>query len=422
MYIKKYSQFLLDKAKDQPDAPLRLRVKWNSQIVSFALGFRVDVSKWNQETQRCKISTTHGAKKIPASVINKEVGRFADAVDLVFASFESSGKVPTAEEFRVAFNRELGRQSHVVAAGDSFFEVFDRFVGEMGQRNGWSKATHTKFGAIRMHLLAFDPGLSFAKLSDQSLHGFVQYQHGVPLRNTTISKNVAFVRWFLRWAANNGFYSGKSHETFRPKLKGVDGNSKEVIHLSWPELMGLLSFEFPEDRQSLSRVRDVFCFCCFTGLRYSDAAKLRRSDVRDGFIMVVTQKTADSLKIELNKYSRAILSKYADFPFPDDLALPVVSNAKMNEHLKEMGEVAGLSDPTRVVYFMGSERHEEVFPKFELLTTHCGRRTFVVNALTLGIPAEVIMRFTGHSDFKAMKPYMKIVDSLKAQEMAKFDR
>lgn len=75
----------------------------------------------------------------------------------------------------------------------------------------------------------------------------------------------------------------------------------------------------------------------------------------------------------------------------------------------------------RVVYFQGEMRKEKILPKYALLTTHVARRTFVVTALLLGIPAEVIMRWTGHSDFDAMKPYVKIVDELKVQSMSKFD-
>ena len=62
----------------------------------------------------------------------------------------------------------------------------------------------------------------------------------------------------------------------------------------------------------------------------------------------------------------------------------------------------------------------ETVPKWKAVTTHCARRTFVVNSLRLGIPAEVIMKWTGHSDFTAMKPYVAIVDELKKENMAKY--
>ena len=137
--------------------------------------------------------------------------------------------------------------------------------------------------------------------------------------------------------------------------------------------------------------------------------------------MYVTKKTVDALKIDLNKHSRAILDKYANTKFPGDRALPVISNEKMNAHLKDLGKLCGIEEMTRIVYFQGNQRFEEVLPKWQLLTTHVARRTFVVTALQLGIPAEVIMRWTGHSRYEAMKPYIAIVDELKRISMSKFD-
>lgn len=165
----------------------------------------------------------------------------------------------------------------------------------------------------------------------------------------------------------------------------------------------------------------MFLFCCFTGLRYSDVAKLTHADVKEGFIDIVTKKTVDGIRIELNKHSQAILDKYKGKEYKGDKVFPVISNQRMNEYLKELCEICGIDTPTKVVYFLGNERIEETYPKFALVSTHCGRRTFVVNALRLGIPAEVIIRWTGHADYKSMKPYIKIVDELKKSEMSKFD-
>ena len=423
MKVKHTYQFLLDKERGKPDAKLRLRVKWshNRSIVSFSVGYRVDVDKWSVETQRCKNNTTHGKNKVPANIINREIQRFEQTVEDVFEQLEKLNEMPSIDSFRDRFSKVIGREKKEDAEL-SFFDVFDEFTETMGSANSWTAATFTKFRAIKAHLLAFDGKLSFEKLSEQAMHLFIQYQLGVPLRNTTIAKNIAFVKWFLRWAHARGYYTGNIHETFKAKLKGIDGNSKEVIHLTWDELQYLYHYSIPDGKQCLARVRDVFCFCCFTSLRYSDVAKLRRSDVKENYISVVTQKTADRLKIELNDYSREILAKYAGHSFENDMALPVISNPKMNEYLKALGDLVGLNEPQRIVYFIGSTRHEEVRPKCSLLTTHCGRRTFIVNALYLGIPAEVVMKWTGHSDYKAMKPYVKIVDALKEQEMSKFNR
>lgn len=429
MNIKRKYLFFPDKEGTEetgykPDAKLRLRIRYNKNtVVNFNVGHRVELSKWVNEAQRCKTGTTHGKKKVSATEINNEIQRLEVLADNVFKTFEVKGHTPTADEYRNAFNEANGKDvgaSTIDKLG--FFETFDLFTQEVGRQNGWTKATYTKFGAIRLHLYTFNPDLSIDTLSENDMQGFIDYMmRTAGLRNTTIAKNVGFVRWFLRWAFSKGFYLGNIHLTWRPRLKGTDGNQKEVIHLTWDELIHLYNLELPDNKQYLARVRDVFCFQCFTSLRYSDVAKLSRSDIRDTYISIVTQKTVDGLKIELNKYSKAILDKYKDIHFHNDKALPVISNVKMNEYLKELGEIAEINEPQRIVYFMGNQRYEEVYPKYSLLTTHCGRRTFIVNALYLGIPAEVVMRWTGHSDYKAMKPYIKIVDTLKEQEMNKFN-
>ena len=64
---------------------------------------------------------------------------------------------------------------------------------------------------------------------------------------------------------------------------------------------------------------------------------------------------------------------------------------------------------------------ETVLPKYELITFHASRRTFITHAARLGIPAEVIMKFSGHHSLEMLKPYLQIVDELKKKEMAKFD-
>jgi len=409
-------QFLLDKEKNKPDAKLRFRIKWNGNIVAFNVGYRVDVAKWSPETQRCKVSTTHGKKKIQANVINKEITRFEQAAEDVFAYSEKHKIVPTADEFRTAFNKIIRPETKGKTTPKTFFTLFDDFVQEVGKRNAWSEKTYMKFQNIRNHLQIFNPNLT-AEITDDDLQNFVDYQLSIPLRNSTIQKNISFTKWVLRWASTKGLYTGAAHENFKPKFKTVE--SKEIIYLTWDELINLYNFKFKQDY--LERVRDVFCFCCFTGLRYSDVYKLKRTDIFDEYITVVTQKTADTLKIELNNYSKAILNKYEDYNFPNEKALPVISNQKMNNYLKEMGQVIGLNTPVRLVHFVGNKRVERVFKKWELLTTHCGRRTFVVNALALGIPAEVIIKWTGHADYSAMKPYIKIVDELKSKEMNKFN-
>ena len=280
-------------------------------------------------------------------------------------------------------------------------------------------ATYEKFAAVKSHLTKFDPDLSFESLDESRLTQYVQFleeQEG--LRNTSILKQIAYLKWFLRWCSKKGYCMNNAYEDFNPKLKSTP---KKVIFLTWEELSKLREYPIPATKQYLERVRDVFLFQCFTGLRYSDVFNLRRGDVKENHIEVTTVKTADGLVIELNNYSRAILDKYRQVAFEGDKVLPVVSNQKMNDYLKELSKLAGIDESVRETYYKGNERIDLITPKYELMSTHAGRRTFICNALSLGIPAQVVMKWTGHSDYKAMKPYIDIADDIKANAMDKFN-
>lgn len=437
MYIKRNSIFLIDREPDKPDGKLRYRIKWDSHTVAFNVGFRVEFDKWSRETQRCNNNTTHGKKKISAAVINREINRFEQLADEVFRSYESAGSVPTADEFRAAFNSLNGKAP---VREKTLFTLYDEFTAEMGSANQWTRATYQKFATLKNHLAAFAPQLTFEQLDEAGLHDFVGYlRDTLNMRNSTIGKQLGFLKWFLRWADNKGYNSERAFLTYSPKLKCAE---RKVVFLDWEELMTVNNYVIPSNGTvvtltdpsgkeyekivsnagTLAKVRDVFCFCCFTSLRYSDVANLRRSDVFDDHISITTVKTADSIRIELNDYSRELLARYADQTFPRNLALPVISNQKMNDYLKELTELCGINKPMTVTYYKGNRRIDEVYPKYALIGTHCGRRTFICNALMLGIPPQIVMKWTGHSDYKSMKPYIDIADKAKKDAMQAFNK
>ena len=143
--------------------------------------------------------------------------------------------------------------------------------------------------------------------------------------------------------------------------------------------------------------------------------------MKESTIEITTVKTSDSLIIELNKFSKDLLTKYEDFSLSENKAFPVITNQKMNDYLKELAELAEIDEPIRQTYYKGNQRIDEVLPKYSLLGTHAGRRTFICNALSLGISPQVVMKWTGHSDYKAMKPYIDIADETKINAMEKFN-
>ena len=428
MNIKRNIIFTLEKRKKQghpivENVPIRMRVIYNGNRVEFTTGYRIDVAKWDESKQRVRLGCTNKLKQ-SSSEINSDLLCYYTEMQNTFKEFEVQNIIPTPAQLKFAFNRLHDTTSSEDAETASLplklLDVFDEFTKECGMQNGWSSATYEKFAAVKTHLIKFDSEQRFETLDESRLTQYVNYlESSAGLRNTSILKQIAYLKWFLRWCRKKGYCSNNEFEDFNPKLKSTP---KKVIFLTWDELTRLREYAIPATKQYLERVRDVFLFQCFTSLRYSDVCNLRRSDIKENHIEVTTVKTADSLVIELNDHSRAILEKYKGVAFEGDKVLPVVSNQKMNDYLKELSKLAGLDEPIRETYYKGSERIDLVTPKYELMSTHAGRRTFICNALALGIPAQVVMKWTGHSDYKAMKPYIDIADDIKANAMDKFNR
>ena len=431
MNIKRNIIFALESRKKDgvpivENVPIRMRVNFASQRIEFTTGYRIDVAKWDVDKQRVKNGCTNKLKQ-SASEINAALLGYYTELQEIFKRFEVAEIVPSPAEVKEAFNNRHGQNEKIeLASADTsnvpsnFYEAFDDFVRVCGRQNDWTHSTFEKFAAVKNHLKNFRSELSFDFFDEEGLTEYVQYLREVrEMRNSTIGKQLSFLKWFLRWSFKQGMHSNNAYDTFKPKLKDTQ---KKIIFLTWEELNKLREFKIPPTKQALERVRDVFLFQCFTGLRYSDVFNLRRSDIKGDHIEVTTVKTSDSLIIELNDHSKAILEKYKDVEFENDKALPVITNQKMNDYLKELAELAEINEPVRQTYYKGNERIDEVTPKYALLGTHAGRRTFICNALALGIPPQVVMKWTGHSDYKAMKPYIDIADDIKASAMSKFNQ
>jgi len=431
MNIKRNIVFSLESRKKNgvpivENVPIRMRVVYKGQRVEFTTGYRIDVAKWDADKQRVKNGCTNKLKQ-SASEINADLLKYYTDIQEIFKEFEVQDVIPTPEQLKDTFNErhkqyepEAEPEKEEIPQSVIFEKAFKQFIRECGSQNSWGNATYEKFNAVKNHLSDFDKNLSFEALTESKLMNYVNYlRSSLNMRNTTIDKQISYLKWFLRWSTKKGYNTNREFEDFKPKLKST---KKKVIFLTWKELNQLRNCEIPETKKYLERVRDVFLFSCFTGLRHSDIYNLRKSDIKENHIEITTIKTADSLIIDLNNHSKSILDKYKDAHFENDKALPVISNQKMNDYLKELAEIAEIDEPVREVYYKGNERVEEVTPKYALLGTHAGRRTFICNALSLGIPPQVVMKWTGHSDYKAMKPYIDIADDIRANAMDKFNQ
>ena len=407
--------FVLHAKAGQPDVKyLECRLKWDGsrQIVALSMGYRVDPDKWIPEAQRCRANSFHGPSKTPASEINSEVERYAAAAREVFAGLDSPSRDEVSRRMRAKLGRHDGKEIPKIVP------AFRIFVAEQSVLCGWAPSTVTRMNVVGRHLEDYGKMKTFGDVTKARLAGYLEFlRDDLGMSDVTAHRQIGYLKWFLRWAADDkGWLQLPDWRAFRPKFKP---SAKPVIYLTWGELMQVWNFHDPE-RPWLDGVRDIFCFCAFTSLRFSDAQALRWTDVGPDAITVTTQKTRDALTIELNKWSREILSRY-DRPDAPMRVFPQMTNQVANRAVKTICQACGIDTPVRVTTFKGGERKDVVRKKYELVGTHAARRTFVVNALQMGINATTVMQWTGHSDYNSMKPYIAVVDAARAEAMKGFD-
>lgn len=168
-----------------------------------------------------------------------------------------------------------------------------------------------------------------------------------------------------------------------------------IIALTQQELQSITDKQFTTDR--LKYVQDIFLFCCYTGLSYIDVKQLKQTQVEIGvdnelWIILQRQKTGTPTRLPIQPLAIKIMKKYENHPKCkiEGNVLPVFSNQKTNEYLKEMASICGI--------------HKN-------LTFHIARHTFATTVtLSNGVPIETVSKMLGHRSITQTQHYAKIQD------------
>ena len=154
----------------------------------------------------------------------------------------------------------------------------------------------------------------------------------------------------------------------------------------------------------LERIRDIFVFCCFTGLAFVDVSQLTAEDlIKDAqgnmWIRKMRQKTKEMCNIPLLDILLEILRKYAEHPAcqKKNRLLPVPCNQKMNSYLKEIADLCLIN---------------------KTLTTHVARHSYATSVcLANGVSIENVAKMLGHSNIKMTQHYARVLDSSILRDM-----
>jgi len=262
-------------------------------------------------------------------------------------------------------------------------------VRHITTRNHIERFINHKYGLVDYFLKDVDPEFF------DSLHTYFLID-----RDCNNNTSVKYIRNFakiIRLAIRNEWIHGNPMRNLKLKIEPVD-----KPFLNQAELAGIQALKTNIDR--LDQVRDIFLFCCYTGLAYVDVNSLNTRNLEYGsdgttWIKIRRSKTGKAANIPLLPPALQIILKYENHPIckTKGVLLPVLSNQKMNAYLKEIADLCGID---------------------KILTTHVARHTFATTVtLANNISIESVSKMLGHSDLRMTQQYARILDQSIAAEM-----
>jgi len=419
-------RFELRKDKKNKDgrAPIRIIYQIEGNRRYYPTGEKTFEENWDDKDQECVYyKIDRNGKKAKGKLMEVDVKKLNDRLTDLRRDIEKIEDRFQANETSYtpdAVIKELYSLKNPVAKKDATSKELFAFIDEYILANSKKrvKGSLSVYKSLKSHLQDFEKTthkkVTFDKIDYKFFESFENYLMGLKkiivlkdedgnrlersvskLNNITIAKQLSTLKTFLSYARKRKIEVSTEYQTYK-----IERDTElEVVALTRHEFERLYSIPLKE---SWDQVRDVFCFSCVTGLRYSDLKKLTRENIKGNWIYIKVKKTKKQLKIPLNPYSRNILEKYKNELRP----LPVISNQRSNEHLEKICKYAGLNEMIPVDRMYGAELVSEKYPKYQLIRMHAGRKTFATLSLEKGMGAQTVMALGGWKDFKSFRRYV----------------
>jgi site-specific recombinase XerD len=219
--------------------------------------------------------------------------------------------------------------------------------------------------------------------------------------SNTVNKGVKTFKEFLNWLLSKNYIQNNDFKMYKPKTKNKD---TDIFVLSETEINYIADYQISDKK--MCAIRDLFIFSCFTGQRYSDVAKFSLENVVEVnnklYWKLKQKKTSNNVMIPLNTKVIDIVKKYRN-------GLPIqISLDKYNDNIKKLAKMLNFVEPVTLNKLVGTKSVQVTKPKYELFSSHLGRRSFITYQLAKGtISSEVIMSVTGHKSYNEFKKYQK---------------
>lgn len=378
-------------------APLFCRITYYKQRKQFFTGIFINPKNWDNKNQKIK------PPEQDHKTYNSTVSLIKQRVNQAFLLLQMQEENFNVEDVYDHYKGKTKKKNiGIVLHYNDYLKKYQKLIGiEI------KEATYDKFSYIQNDLKDFIKS-KYQKndilLKDLDYSFVVEFEYYLKTekfqKQVTINKALQRFKKVVKTAVVEKLIDSNPFVEHKPKRVITN-----IVYLTTEELEKLEKHTFSQIR--LEQVRDLFVFCCYTGLAYNEMSILAEKHIGNGFdgklwIKMIRQKTQKEISIPLLSKSANIIGKYNENR-EDDYLLPKISNQKFNSYLKEISEIVGID---------------------KNLTHHIARKTFATTVLLYNdVPIEIVSELLGHSKISiTQEHYAKVVNTKVSEHMIKLGK
>ena len=373
--------------------PIYLRITISGKRAEVSTARECEPLRWNSSAGRAT-----GTREAALS-LNVYLDTLQQKVYEAHRQLLEQGKEATAKQVKAAYLGKDEKASTIVEVLEAHNCKTEALLGSeysLATLKGYKTSLHhiqaflqQKFGVKDLDLKAVD--YSFVSDYDFYLRSICKCSNNSTLKYIKLLKKV------IRECLHQDLLVKDPFLHYKGKVKQL-----ERVYLTEEELKKIAAKPMVTER--LSQVRDIFLFCCLTGLAYTDVQQLTKENVMKGmdgevWLSIQRQKTGTPTRLPLLPAAKQLLDKYRQHPqcVYKNRLLPVLSNQKTNAYLKEIMDVCAIQ---------------------KAVTFHTARHTFATTVTLMnGVPLESVSKMLGHTSIKTTQHYAKVLDLKLSQDM-----
>lgn len=291
--------------------------------------------------------------------------------------------------------KELGRDTNdqKIFADD----IYDVYLEEKKNLSNVTLGTLKKYKSLKSKFDQYEDHINQRhKLTDLKIgfwNDFIKFlRQELNIHDNTLDGYINAFKTFLRWASKQGYEINESYKDVT-----IGRYESDQLALTFEDVKKL---EDAELSGADERARDLFLVGIYSGQRFSDFSKISKDDLQDGFIIIRSKKTDTISYIPLTESLERILIKY-------DWELPKISSQKFNKRIQMVCKKIGFTESFKRTSIKGTQKDVEVFQRWQIITSHTARRTFITLSKEKNLPDHLIMKVTGHRSLRSMHGYAR---------------